>query len=128
MLLNNYRIFQFYNTESVWNVGRENLASEISFGKFFLDFETKTQILTTNTIFYVNQFVKSAEIYNRYPDSIWSALSKIGGFIAFGKLSIFITTYHEFLFKKQLRRKVRENDTKCSDNVEVEIVNRSITE
>jgi hypothetical protein len=50
-----------------------------------------------------------AKIYNVYPESIFSGLSKIGGFFALIKLISLISYFHQILYEKKVAIEMHTN-------------------
>ena len=53
--------------------------------------------------------VGNAKIYNVYPESFFSALSKIGGFFAIIKVISLISFFHELLFEKKVSMEMQNH-------------------
>ena len=105
-----YTITEYQGYETVWARSKSDKIEEVqgfqsSSSNNFCRYNSTYNLNYIRHQFYVSKFYS---VYERYPDTLTTALAKIGGLIAVFKLSIIVQYFHKKAYEKRLIKHLTE--------------------
>lgn len=96
-----YKIIKYADSTNVW--GESLFLKESDYNLVFQNYDFSSQVqdkVKDDEILILYSFLRDADLVIRYPDTVWMALSRIGGLLAIFKVSMLLQYFHQYLFEK----------------------------